>query len=265
MNIYLHEMKTYRLNTLIWTIAICGLTLSMMSFYPFIKSDIDMYMEFMENFPPAMKAIMGLVIENFTSPVGFYAFVFTYSTLIAAIQAMNLGVGIISKEERERTADFLMTKPVSRTKIMIAKLFAAITLFVITNLVYFAVVVALISKYSEGGPDMLKLFLMNGSLLLMQLIFFTIGIVVSGFMKKVRSVLPISLGMVFAFFAISAFAVTSNEDKLRFITPFQYYPTQQILDNTSYEWPFVILSAAIIIVGIGISYSRYIRKSIPAV
>ncbi len=265
MNIYLHELKTYRINTLIWILSLSGFMVMMMCFYPLIKDDMDTFMELINNFPPAMKAIMGVVYEDFSSPIGFYGYIFTYVGLIEAIQAMNLGVGIVSKEERERTADFLMTKPVARKTIMTAKVLTAATIFFLTNIIYSIGTYAMLAWLSEGEVDIKHLFLMNLSLLIMQFIFFSIGLAVTGFLKKVRAVLPISMGMIFTFYAISAFAVTSKEDKLRYATPFQYFTVQQIFEESSYEVSFLILSGAIIIIGIVLSYYRYLRKNIPAV
>lgn len=264
MNIYLHEIKSYRWNTILWSGAISGLMLLFMCFYPVFQTDLDTYMEFMNNFPDTIKAAMGIYLEDFQTPVGYYAFTFTYSALLAAIQAMNLGVGIVSKEERERTADFLMTKPVSRASIISAKLFAAFTIILFTNIIYNIVSFFTVYGFAEETVDITKLWLINLSLFFLQLIFFSIGLAVTAFMKKVKTVLPISLGIVFAFFAVSAFAVTSKDDKLRFITPFQYFTTQQILDHSSYEVVFVILGVVITAAGIITGYYRYIRKNIPA-
>ncbi|MHB8130931.1 MAG: ABC transporter permease subunit [Mobilitalea sp.] len=265
MNIYLHELKTYRMTTIIWIFSLCGILLLMMCFYPIIKNDMDTFSELMNNFPPAMKAIMGVVFEDFSSPLGFHGFVFTYSSLLGAIQAMNLGVGIVSKEERERTADFLMTKPVSRIQIITAKLMSVLTILIITNIAYFITVLSIVTGLSEEKTDMTRLILMCLSLFFMQIMFFSIGLVASIFMKKVRAVLPISLGLVFMFFAISAFAVTSNEDKLRYATPFQYFTTKHIMNEGTMELSFLIIGAGIVIISTALSYYRYCRKSIPAV
>jgi ABC-2 type transport system permease protein len=258
-------MKSYLVNTIIWIISLCGLMLLMMFFYPFFRNDLETYTEFMNNFPETVKVAMGLFFEDFSTPVGYYSFVFTYCSLLGAIQAMNLGVGILSKEEREHTADFLMTKPVSRKQIVTAKLASALTILITTNIIYQIVCSSVIYIFSEEQVEMKKLLLMNIALLIMQLVFFSIGLAVTAFLKKVRSVLPLSLALVFSFFAISAFAVTSKEDKLRFITPFQYFTTRQILDEASYEVPYVILSSLIIIICITLSYNRYIRKNIPTI
>jgi len=265
MNIYLHELKTYRMNTILWILSICGMMLLLMAFFPIIKADMDTYLKFMDNFPPSVKAVMGFSFEDFSTPIGFHNFAFTYCALLGAIQAMNLGVGIVSKEERERTADFLMTKPVSRVQIITAKLFAVFTIFVITNLCYLFASSVTVLGMSETKPDMTILYLIDLSLFLMQIIFFSIGLVVSILMKKVRVVLPISLGMIFVFYAISAFAVTSKEDKLRYLTPFQYFTTDHIMNFKNYELSFLFTGIGIIVVSIAISYYRYCNKNIQAV
>ncbi|MGB4661911.1 MAG: ABC transporter permease subunit [Mobilitalea sp.] len=265
MNIYLHELKTYRMNTIIWIFSICGIMMFFMAFFQIIKADMDNYMKFINNFPASVKIIMGFLFEDFSTPIGFHNFAFTYSALLGVIQAMNLGVGIVSKEERERTADFLMTKPVSRVRIINAKLFAVLTIFVITNLCYLFASSFTVLSLSEMKPDMTKLYLVDFSLFMMQIIFFSIGLMVSILMKKVRAVLPVSLGMVFVFYAISAFAVTSKEDKLRYLTPFQYFTSSHIMDFGNYELSFLLTGIGIAVVSIAISYYRYCNKNIQAV
>lgn len=265
MNIYKHELRYNMASTVLWIIVLCGLVSILMCFFPVIKNDIDNFLKLLDNFPPAMKAVIGVAVDSFSSPLGYYCFSITYASLFAAIQAMNLGVGIVSKEERDRTCDFLMTKPVSRTKILTAKLLASLTIFIVTNIICSAVTAAVIAGLSGGDYDGGKFALINASLLLLQITFFSIGIIVSVAAKKIRSVLPVSLGLVFAFFAISAFAVTSQSNKLRFLTPFQYYKAENIFSTGKYESEYVIASIVVVVVSITFSYILYKRKNIHAV
>lgn len=265
MNIYKHELKANLRSTILWICVMSGIAIVIMSFYTVLKNDMEDFMKLLDNFPPAMKAAFGLVAENFLSPIGFYAYSFTYTSLFGVIQAMNLGVGIVSKEERERTADFLMTKPVSRTKVLTSKLLAAMTIFIMTNVIYTAISASTVSAFSDGSFETGKFALINISLFFLQLIFFSIGLAVSIAAKKIKSVLPVSLGLVFVFYAISAFAVTADDDKLRFITPFQYFKTDHILAEGHYELVYTITGLVIVAAGITISYAMYKRKDIHAV
>lgn len=265
MNIYRHEIKANLLTSILWICAICGISIILMLFYPMIKADMDEYLVFLDNFPPAVKALMGIVTENFSTPLGYYGFAFTYTLLFGAIQATNLGVGILSKEEREKTADFLMTKPVAREGILTAKLAASFTILAVTNACYVPLMYLMLNSYADGKFKTKTFMLISLSLFFCQAVFFFIGLAVSTLMKKVRAVLPVSLGMVFMFFAISAFAVTSKDDRLRFVTPFQYFKADYILEENHYEMEYVVMGAAIIIIGAALSYFRYSRKDIQAV
>lgn len=265
MNIYFQEFKSGLKTLIVWALVVSGITALMLSFYPLIKNDAETFMGMMENFPPALRAAFGIVTDSFTSTLGFYGFALTYAHLFAAIQAMNLGVGILSKEERERTADFLLTKPVSRTKILTSKLLYSLTAFLITLTTFWVVTFAMISSFSNGDFDMASFSLINISLLFLQLIFFTIGLVISVFSRKIKSVLSVSLGLVFGFFAISAFAVTSTDDKLRFFSPFQYFKTEYIVKNGNYEVPYAVLGAVIVVVGIALTFIIYKRRDIHSV
>lgn len=264
MTIFKQELRANLKNTIMWICVLNGIMILFMSFYPTISSDIDNFMKLMENFPPEMKAVFGIATQNFASAIGFYSFVFVYISLFAAIQAMNLGIGIVSKESRERTADFLMTKPVSRIKILTSKILAVFTLLIITNVIYSTFSSLMVSGFSEQGFEVKKFILINASMFFTQLIFFSIGLIVSIALKKVRSVLSISLGLVFMFYAISSFAVTSKDDKLRFITPFQYFKTDYILTQSQYESMYAIIGIFIVVISIIISYILYKRKDIHA-
>jgi len=265
MNIYKHELQANIKTTLIWIFSLSSIAAVMMAFYPMFKNDTATFIKLMENIPSYMKSMLGFNVLSFTTSVGYYSFAFIYSMLFGAIQAMNLGIGIVSKEERERTADFILTKPVSREKILTSKLLAVLTIFIVTNIVYSAVSFLIVKSMTDGSFAARKFVLINASLFFSQLIFFSIGLVVSVAAKKIKAVLPVSLGLVFALYAISAFAVTSKSDKLRYITPFQYFKTDYILMNSKYETVFVVISAAIVIAGISAGYILFKHRDVHSV
>ena len=72
---------------------------------------------------------------DFSTVLGYYGLIFLFCQICLAIQAANYGFALVSIEEREMTADFLLAKPVGRTKILTSKLLSAITGLTITNIV----------------------------------------------------------------------------------------------------------------------------------
>jgi ABC-2 type transport system permease protein len=265
MNMYLHELKALRKTTIIWVCSMIAIAALYLSMYSSIANDAAGFKVLLAGYPPQVRAMLGVSLDSIASPLGFYSMIITFVVLCGAIQAMNLGVSLLSKETRERTADFLLVKPVSRTAIVNAKLFAALTMLLATDVIYCAaanVLVCVVTKSSYSG----KLFLLiNLTLLFIQLIFFSLGVFVSVLANKIKSVLPISLGTVFGFYFIGALLVTDKNDGLRFISPFKYFDNAYICRNSGYESPYLIAGAAIVIVAIAASYFIYNRKDIHAV
>lgn len=264
MNMFLHELRAYGKSTLTWTLSLVGLIILFLSMFPSIAKEADEFVKLMEGFPEAVRLALGLSVENIGSIIGFYSYIFLYISLIGSIQAMNLGASIVSKELREKTADFLLTKPVTRTQIMTSKLLAALTSLVITNIFYVAAATTMASLVETQAYSK-KIFLMISlTLFFLQLIFLALGIIISVLVPRIKAVLPISLGTVFTFFIISALASTTGDDALRYITPFKYFDLAYIVQNASYELPFIFLAIVLIAAAITASYAIYSKKDIPA-
>lgn len=186
-------------------------------------------------------------------------------TLCGAIQAMNLGTSIISKEVREKTADFLLTKPVTRHQVLTAKLLAALASLVVTNVVYIAAASFMAIQVRTEEFNLSTFILLSLTLFFVQLMFLAIGIIVTVVVPKVKSVLTISLATVFAFYFLGMFSSTTGDDAKRYISPFKYFDTAYVMENAGYEIPFLIAGAAVIILAIGVSYYVYAKKDIHAV
>jgi len=265
MNVFLHELRTYRKATITWTLALVSLIILFFAMFPSISQEAEEFKKLMEGFPEALRAALGLSVENIGSIIGFYSYVFLYISLCGAIQAMNLGTSILSKEIREKTADFLLTKPVTRTRILTSKLLAAVTLLIFTNVCYLiaATIMAFLVEPKEYST---KIFLLISlTLFYVQLIFLALGIIISVTVSKIKSVLPISLGTVFALFIIGALASTTGDNVLRYMTPFKYFDLAYIAQNSSYESSFVIAALGFIGAAITASYVIYHKRDIHAV
>lgn len=265
MNIYFHELKAYRNSTLIWSIALVALVLLFMSMFPSISRDVEVFKKMLEGFPEAVTKAIGLEIESFGSILGFYSYIFLYLTLCGAIQAMNIGTSIVSKEVRDKTADFLLTKPVSRSKIVTSKLLAALTTLVFTNALFLVAASLIVSQVKIEAYSMKIFFMISITLLFVQLIFLALGFLISVIFPKIKSVLTVSLGTVFTFFIIGMLTATTGDESKRYLSPFQYFDTGYIIKNSSFETPFLLAGGSIIIVSIVASYVIYTMKDIHAV
>jgi ABC-2 type transport system permease protein len=242
-----------------------ALALLYFSIYPSIANEVEDFKKLLGNYPASVRAMLGISLDNITSLLGFYSMVFSFVTLCGTIQAMNLGVSILSKEARERTADFLLVKPVSRPEIVSAKLLAALTILLASNVFYNAASFAIASIVKTSDFSSKVFFLINLTMFFIQLIFLAIGVVVSVFFKKLKSVLPLSLGTVFGFYIIGALIATGKDDAARFISPFKYFDISYVIKNAGYEIPYLITGAVIVTLSIAASFIIYSKKDIHAV
>ncbi|MFE0506188.1 ABC transporter permease subunit [Peribacillus butanolivorans] len=265
MNIFMHELKAYQKSTIIWSLSLIVIIVIFMSMYSSFAEDAEDFKKVLENYPAAIRNALGFDQENFFTIIGFYSFPLSFITLCAAIQAMNLGTSIVSKEVLVKTADFLLTKPVTRTKILTAKLLAAFVSIVMTNIVYFAAAsfVALQVKTDEFS---LKIFfLLSLTIFFIQLLFLALGIIISVIVQRIKSVLTVSLATVFVFYFVGMFSDTTGDEVKRYISPFKYFDAAYIIKHSSYEATFLIVGAVIIILAIAASYVVYNKKDIHAV
>jgi ABC-2 type transport system permease protein len=264
MNIFLQELKSYRKSTMIWIVSLSLITILFLLLYPAFTKDIAASRKLLASLPAAVRESLGISLNNFFSIYGFYAYIYTYVVLAGSIQAMNLGVGIISKEESGKTADFLLTRPVSRANVITSKLLAALCLLAITSAVYVSVSFLAARIVSKHALDIKVFLLLSLTLLLIQIAFLALGVLLSVVIPKIKSVISVSLPAVFTFFIIGALGAIIGNQNVRYITPFKFYDLNYIISRSSYEMKYVVIEAVIVVAAIAASYIIFIKKDIRA-
>lgn len=265
MNIFLHELKAYRKSTIIWTCSLMGIVIFFLLLFPSISKDYAEFSKVLEGYPEGVRKALGLELESFGSILGFYSYIFLYITLCGAIQSMVLGTSIVSKEVRDKTADFLLTKPVTRSKVLTSKLLAGVTSLAITNVFYYATVYMMADQVTTADFSGKLLFLVSITLFILQLMFLTLGILVSVIFSKIKAVLSVSLGTVFAFFVIGMVVSSDSSQTKRYLSPFKYFDSKYIIAHAKYEYSYVVVALGIILVAIVVSYLIYTKKDVHAV
>ena len=265
-NIYRHEFLTRLKSVVIWSLALTAIVMVFFSFFSVFADQAELMNQMLAKFPPEMRAAFGMDGMNLASVLGFYSFIFLFIQLCVAIQAGNYGFGLVSIEESELTADFLLSKPVSRTQVLTSKLLAALTSLTLTTLMIWVSSFAAISLFRgereyETGTLLLLLF----SIVILQLFFLSVGLAISLLVKRVRSVTPYSLGLSFGAYVLSAFSGVFGDVTLELLTPFKHLDAAAIVENGAYDTPLVLFNVAVSLVSLAVSYWLYIRRDIPAV
>jgi ABC-2 type transport system permease protein len=183
---------------------------------------------FFEN--QTMKSLMAAFdadLETLTNVLGFYVTRNAmFVMLLGSMFSIMLAAKILSREERERTAEFLLSKPVSRTEIVGSKLMAYLTSLVFLNIVVTGVGFLSLEIFKGESEYRLTAFLIYAlySFLLM-LIFGAIGFFLSTLIKRGRSMSNIAIGIVLgSYFLVFISRITPAADIVGYISPFKFVP-----------------------------------------
>lgn len=265
-NIFRHEFRARLKSVVIWSLALAFLILFYFSLFPVMADQAALMNEFLARYPQELRAAFGMDNMDLAAVLGFFSFIFLFVQLCLAIQASNYGFGLVSIEESELTADFLLSKPVSRRQVLTSKLLAALACLTITNLVVWVCSFTAVTLFGRGRdyePRSLVLLLL--SILVFQLFFLCVGLVISLLVRRVRSVTPYALGLAFGAYVLSAFSGVFGDVALEYLTPFKHFDAPAIARQGAYNLPLVVLNIAVTVMALAISYWRYNRRDIPAV
>lgn len=122
--------------------------------------------------PASLRAIFGIGSLDVSTVVGYYGLLYLYLLIMAGIHAAMLGSTIISKEERDKTAEFLFVKPISRTTVISAKLAAAVAIVIIFNGITLISSIIFVDGVNEGAPITSEIMWLMGGMFMLQLLFY---------------------------------------------------------------------------------------------
>jgi ABC-2 type transport system permease protein len=265
-NIFLHELRMHLKSVVTWSVSIAALIGVFGSLYSGFAEDAALLNEMMTKFPPQLMAAFGMTGVDLSTVAGYFGLIFLFVQICLAIQAANYGFALVSIEEREWTADFLLAKPVGRTQILTSKLLAALCALGITDAVLWLSTFGFIEVFKgrhtyEIGPIVLLLV----GCAIFQLFFLAVGLVISLLVKRIRNVTPYAMGLAFGMYLLGAFGDMLGESALEKITPFKHFDAGAILQNGAFDLPLVLISVAVIVISLVGSYLRYARRDIPSV
>lgn len=264
MNIYRQELKMLRGSFVVWTLSLLAIATVYLTIYPAFANDVTVVKEAFSHLPDAIKHAMGTGgFEIFTFP-GFIANILPILLLAGSIQAMNMGITLANREKLAQTTDFLISKPVGRSRIFWQKLAAHLTVLALTSTLLITYVYVG-SQLAGAGDYSTQTFLMiMGVFAGIQLWFLSVGMGVSALVGRIRAVVGVSMATVFGMFVLSMFGSVIGDENIRYVTPFKYVDLLEVVKSQTYEISHIIVWAAIVILGIVISWAIYQRRDVHA-
>ena len=260
MTVFFHELKRGRISLLTWSAAIAFMLAICVIIYPEMKSqmgDISAMFADMGSFSEAF----GMDKINFGSFTGFFGVECgNVLGLGGAFFAAIIGISALSKEEKEHTAEFLLTHPISRTAVIAQKLFAVFAQITILNIAVAAITAVSIVAIDEDA-DVKTVFLLFMSYFILQIEIAAITFGISAFIKG--NGLGIGLGIAVVFYFLNIIAnLTENTEFLKYLTPFGYTEGSDIISSGKIEIKYLSVGLLFTALGITAAFIKYRKKDI---
>ena len=260
MTIVKHELKQGRTAFLIWAGAIAALLGICIFLFPEMKGEMDAVSEMFASMG-VFTAAFGMDKLNFGTLTGYYAIECgNVLGLGGAFYAAICAVDILNKEERGRTADFLLAHPVSRERVMTEKLLSVLLRITALNILIWLISVGSMLAIGESIPWK-EVNLLHLAYFLMQLEIAGVCFGLSAFLK--RGSVSIGLGLAALFYFMNLIAnITGSAKDLRYLTPFGYCDGAAIVDAGKLDAGILAAGMALGALGILAAYLRYPKKDI---
>lgn len=260
MTLIKHELKQGKISFLIWTAAIGLLLATCVFLFPEMKEQMDGVSDMFASMGAFTKAF-DMDRLNFGTLIGFYAVECgNILGLGGAFYTSLCAVGMLSKEERNRTAEFLITHPVKRSRIITEKLVAVWIQITAMNLIIYALSVGSMAAIGETIPWK-EISLLHFAYYLLQIELMGICFGVSAFMR--RGSIGVGLGIAAVMYFLNLIAnIAEAAEFLKYITPFGYCEGADIVKEGSLNGVMVAVGILFCVIGIAAAYLKYTRKDI---
>ncbi len=262
MNIFLHELKANFKSLLIWGVIVILLIVIAMAKFAAYEGNPDM-LTILDSMPPALLDAFNLKAFNLTTLSGFFGVMFTYFALILSIAAAMWGSDIISKEERDKTVEFSLTLPITRSKLVTAKTLAVVVNCLALLLITWGASVVAAAPHHPDSAFYNFLALEMQSLFILEMIFLSIGIFLGCAMKQYRRAGSAAVSLLLATYFMSIISSMNEKlDFLKYFSPFKYFDAGMLFREGKMNMTYLLLSAVIIIVGMVGAYFTYARRDL---
>ena len=262
MNIFLRELRANLKSLLIWSVIVSLLVVMAASKYSAFAGDPAM-LAMLDSIPPAMLDALNMRAFNLTTLSGFYGVMFVYFGLLGAIAAAMWGSDIIAKEERNKTVEFSLVLPVSRSRVITAKALAALVNCVAFVLITWGVSLLATRSFNPDAGFQRFLGLEMRAMFVIELIFLAVGLLLGCAMQHYKRAGSTAVAIILLTYFLSiASTMQQKLDFLKYLTPFRYFDPGELFRTGRFSNTSLLLAAGIMVVCLAAAYWAYNRRDL---
>lgn len=248
----------------VWLAVMIGIAVLYLSIFPTFTQDANDMRQIIAQVPSEARSALSIDADTMLSFLGYYAFTFTVVSLVAGFLGMSVGLTLFTREELSKTTEFLLTKPVSRSRLFVEKFLAGLVVIIAAVAIYSVAAYSCARLFGAEEYNVVRFWQLNVLLALIPLWFYGFGVTLTQ-LVRVRSVIGTTLGVVFGFFVVGLVGAIVGETKFRYISPLKAIDFFEVARGSSVDLSYLWLLGAVMIGGFIFAMYRYVTRDVRSV
>ena len=246
-----------------WSLGVTAFLALSLGFYPAVRDQAAELNQALENIPKAARAFISDQ-SDFLSPTGFLSARVFYLMLPLILGALTISLGssLLAKEENDGTLELLLSRPISRARLLVAKALSGLIILLIVGTITL-VDILILSKLVGIEVALSYIALATLLCLLFTLSLGSIAFFMTAFGRWGRSA-GVGLAVFIGLGSYIISSLTSLADWLEWpdkLLPYYYYRPSDVLHGT-YDWAWAGLFIVIVLALAVLSWATFRRRDI---
>jgi ABC-2 type transport system permease protein len=260
--IILKELKLGRRSLLVWLIITLVTAILGALEYEMVSSNVEMVEQGIDAMPRIVRIMFGIDGVGLATALDYYLVMYFWYALIAYAHAVSVGASLLSKDERDKTAEYLYTKPYPRSVIINAKLVVGIINVAAMTLLIGLSSALILVPLTDGRAIMPEIAMTTIGLFLTQLLFLTLGFLCSVLVQNPRKAVSVGFYLLLSTYLIAVVVeYLGMLDYLRFLTPFHYFNALVVVEQ-GINPLFIMLSAVLAVLSLSFTQRLYKNRDL---
>jgi ABC-2 type transport system permease protein len=264
-NLFFKDMRKNAFGLILWMAAISLLISLTMAVYPTFVENQSKVFGMMNLVPKGALQFKGITnVSDLLSVIGFYSVNnVIYMMVLGSVFAIVLSSNILLKEEYNKTAEYLLTRPLTRSEIFFSKLSVILLHIILLNLIAALTGFICMELIQEETINAKAFLILSLYTLLLNLLFGAIGLFMSTLVKRPKPITTFSIGLVLILYFIYTISkITEGASKMGYLSPFKFVNMDATNPNYRLDPWHLLYFAGLSFLFISISYRLYNRKDI---
>ena len=223
---------------LVVALALTGFLAITLSMYASMKDSMLAVTELYANMSQGIKDALNFQDGQWNHILGFYATYFVYYVpMMGGAYSIYLGSSILAREEHQKTAEFLLAKPITRNEIVSSKIVVLVTYITGFNLLLWLNGFLWSGFISGFDETFIQITILHTYGWFICLFFGFLGLFISVMMKRARSIIGPGIGLVLILYMLDMILrITDKADFILYFTPYKYMNIDLLSPDYRMEW-----------------------------